>query len=98
MTTRDIIMDTLKAHKQELSLYGIRQVGLFGSYLRGEQNSKSDIDLLVDFEPENENFDNYMAVYDIFERLFINNKVEVVTKNGLSPYIGPKILKEVEYV
>jgi predicted nucleotidyltransferase len=39
-----------------------------------------------------------MAVYDIFESLFKNQKVEVVTKNGLSKYIGPKILKDVMYV
>jgi predicted nucleotidyltransferase len=45
-----------------------------------------------------ENFDNYMAVCDIFEQLFKNEKVEIVTKNGLSPYIGPKILNEVLYV
>jgi len=98
MTTKDNILNTLKAHKQEFSKFGIRNVGLFGSYLRGEQTPKSDIDLLIDFDPDQENFDNYMAVYDIFERLFKNEKVEVVTTNGLSPYIGPKILKEVLYV
>jgi hypothetical protein len=53
---------------------------------------------LIDFEPEKENFDNYMAVYDILEKLFNNQRVEIVTKNGLSPYIGPKILNEVKYV
>lgn len=98
MTTKDNILNTLKAHKQELSQLGIRKVGLFGSYLRNEQSPKSDIDLLIDFEPENENFDNFMAVYDLFELLFKNEHVEVVTTNGLSPYIGPKILKEVQYV
>jgi predicted nucleotidyltransferase len=39
-----------------------------------------------------------MAVCDLFEDLFKNEKVEVVTKNGLSKHIGPKILKEVLYV
>lgn len=39
-----------------------------------------------------------MAVYDIFEHLFKNTKIEVVTKNGLSQYIGPKILNNVLYV
>ena len=45
-----------------------------------------------------ENFDNYMAVCDLFEQLFKNEKVDIVTRNGLSPYIGPKILNEVVYV
>jgi predicted nucleotidyltransferase len=39
-----------------------------------------------------------MAVYDLFEKIFKNEKIEVVTKNGLSPHIGPKILEEVQYV
>ena len=39
-----------------------------------------------------------MAFYDLFEHIFKNEKIEVVTKNGLSPYIGPKILEEVQYV
>jgi predicted nucleotidyltransferase len=97
MTSKEIIFKTLQSNKLELKKHGIRNVGLFGSYIRNEQSSESDIDLLIDFEPEKENFDNYMAVYDLFEKIFKNEKIEVVTKNGLSPYIGPKILKEVQY-
>jgi len=98
MTTKENILKKLKANKLEFSKYGIRTIGLFGSYLRNEQSSESDIDLLIDFEPEKENFDNYMAVYDLFESLFKNEKIEIITKNGLSPYIGPRILSEVLYV
>ena len=98
MTTKENILATLKTNKSELSKFGVTNIGLFGSYLRNEQSDKSDIDLLMDFEPGKENCDNYMAVYDIFESLFKNQKVEVVTKNGLSKYIGPKILKDVMYV
>ena len=98
MTTKENIISTLKSHKPQLSKLGVQNIGLFGSYLRNEQSDKSDIDLLIDFEPEKENFDNYMAVYDIFENAFKNEKIEIVTKNGLSPYIGPKILKDVMYV
>ena len=98
MTTRENILTKLKAKKPALSKFGICNVGLFGSYLRNEQSSESDIDLLIDFDPDKESFDNYMAVYDIFEKLFKNEKIEIVTKNGLSPYIGPKILNEVIYV
>ena len=98
MTTKNNILNTLKTNKLKLKKFGIRSVGLFGSYIHEEQSSGSDIDLLIDFEPEKENFDNLMAVCDFFETIFKNEKVEVVTKNGLSPYIGPKILKEVQYV
>jgi len=98
MTTKENILAILKNHKTELSKYGVLNIGLFGSYSRNEQSAKSDIDLLIDFEPEKENFDNYMAVYDIFESLFKNEKIEIVTKNGLSKYIGPRILNDVMYV
>ena len=98
MTTKEKILAILKTHKSELSKYGVLNIGLFGSYLRNEQSTQSDIDLLIDFDPEKENFDNYMAVYDIFENLFKNERIEIVTKNGLSKYIGPRILNDVIYV
>ena len=98
MLTKDNILNALRTNKHKLRKFGIRNVGLFGSHINNEQSSESDIDLLIDFEPEKENFDNFMAVYDLFEHIFKNEKIEVVTKNGLSPYIGPKILDEVQYV
>ena len=64
----------LKEHKPELSKFGVSSICLFGSYLHSRQTSKSDIDLLIDFEPDKENFDNYLAVYDIFEGLFKNER------------------------
>jgi predicted nucleotidyltransferase len=98
MISRETILNLLKINKPKLSIFGIRKVGLFGSYSRDEQTNESDIDLLIEFEPEKENFDNLMSVYDFFEEIFKNQKIEIVTKNGLSPYIGPEILKEVQYV
>jgi len=98
MTTKESILSTIKSNQREISGYGIKDIGLFGSYVRDEQSENSDIDILIDFEPGKENFDNYMAAYDFIENLFQNERVEVVTKNGLSPYIGPKILNEVQYV
>lgn len=98
MTTKENILSILRAHKSDFSKYGVANVGLFGSYVHGRHTGSSDIDLLVDFYPDMENYDNYMAVYDIFEDLFKNEKVEIVTMNGLSKHIGPRILKDIEYV
>jgi predicted nucleotidyltransferase len=88
MATKEEILKTLKSNKLKLLSFGIRNVGLFGSYVRNEQSGESDIDLLIDFEPEKENYDNLMAAYDLFEEIFENEKIEVVTKNGLSPFNG----------
>ena len=75
----------------------MKNVGLYGSYVRDEQSVSSDIDLLIDFDPDYQKFDNYMALCDYLENLFQGERVEIVTRSGLSPYIGPKILKEVVY-
>jgi len=74
VSLKEYILSSLKAQKVELSKYGVHVVGLFGSYSRNEQTNQSNIDL--------ENFDKLMAVYDLFESLFENERVEVVTKNG----------------
>jgi len=80
MTTKENILYTIKAHKSEFLKFGGSSIGLFGSYLRNEQTVTSDIDLLIDVEPEKERFDNYMAFYDMVENLFKNEKIEIVTK------------------
>jgi hypothetical protein len=98
MTDKEYILSTLKSNKPKFEKLGVRRIGLFGSHLRDQQSKDSDIDILLDFEPSKENFDNYMDACDLFEELFKNEKVELVTRNGLSPYIGPKILQEVVYV
>ncbi|MBA7542522.1 hypothetical protein ES705_34845 [subsurface metagenome] len=98
MRTTDNIINTLRIHKADIYRLGVQNIGLFGSYARGEQSHNSDIDILIDFDPEKENFETFMKVCEYFEQLFKNEKVEVITRNGLSPYIGPEILKEVVYV
>lgn len=98
MLTTDYITSTIRAHKPDFLKLGIKNIGLFGSCARNEQSESSDIDIFIDFQPEKENFDNYMAIYDIFERIFKNNKVDIVTRNGLSPHIGPKILSETVFI
>lgn len=95
MKTRENILSTLQHYKADLSLLGVKYIGLFGSYARNEQSEQSDIDILIEFAQGKESYDNLMAVYDLIEQMFQDEKVEVVTKNGLSPYIGSSILNEV---
>ena len=96
MTTKECILTSLKSNKSKLEQSGVKHVGLFGSYVRDEQTHDSDF--LLDFEPGKKNFDNYLQACNLLENLFKNEKNEIITKNGLSPYIGPAILKEVVYV
>lgn len=94
---KETIFQLLAAHKQELLNYGVQEIGLFGSYVRNEAGKESDIDLLVDIAKEKKTFRNFMALSYYLEEL-LGKKVELVTKQSLSPYIGPHILKTVEYV
>ena len=98
MLDKTEILHILKEKKKELARFGVREIGLFGSYTKGLQHKNSDIDILIDFYPDQETFDNLMAIYDVLEDALSNHKVEIVTKNGLSKYIGTYILKETEYV
>lgn len=65
---------TIQHHKTELQHFGVNRIGLFGSYVRNEQTPRSDIDILVDFVPEKETYDSYMAVYDLLENLFTEKR------------------------
>ncbi len=98
MTSKEVILESLKEKKTDWAKLGIRNIGLFGSYIRNKQTPESDIDLLLDFEPDRETFDNLMEVCDLLQELFKGEKIEVLTVNGLSKYIGPAILNEVQYV
>ena len=98
MLSKESIKDGISSNSQLIRQYGISKIGLFGSYSKQEQKEESDIDILVDFQEDKETFDNFMAICDLLDNIFKGYKVEVVTIGGLSPYIGPHILKEVEYV
>ena len=92
------VMSRLSSLKTPLMAVGVSQLGLFGSTVRGENTSKSDIDILIDFKAGQETYLNFMDACNILQNAFGKIKLDVVTKKGLSPYIGEAILKEVEYV
>lgn len=93
---KELILELLRTHQNKLRALGVRQVGLFGSFARGEQNDQSDVDILVEFEPDKKTFDNFVQLAYWLEDL-LGRRVELVTPESLSPYLGPSILKEVEY-
>ena len=97
VSSKDDIVKRILEEREQLVFFGVVSIGLFGSFVRGDQNPLSDVDILVEFTPEKHTFDNFMEVSFFLEKL-LGRKVEVVTPEGLSPYIGPHILKEVERV
>lgn len=76
---------------------GVLRLGVFGSFARNEPQSESDIDLLVEFEPEKKTFDNFISLAYLIEDRS-GRETDLVTLEGMSPYIGPHIMKEVEFI
>ncbi len=97
VTTKENLIKRILEVRERLLFFGVCNIGLFGSFARGEQTPSSDIDILVEFAPEKHTFDNFMEVSFLLEKT-LERKVEIVTPEGLSPHIGPHILKEVERV
>ena len=97
VSNKSEILDILNKNKLRLSDYGVKRIGLFGSFVRGEQEDGSDVDLLVKFDQKKKNYHNFIGLIGLMEGL-LDRKVDLVTEESLSPYIGPYIKKEVEYV
>lgn len=95
--TKDHVVSLIQAQQDQIHAFGVKRLGLFGSFVRERQGRDSDVDVLVEFEPDQKTFDNFIHLAFFLEDLF-NRRVELVTSESLSPYIGPHILKEVEYV
>ncbi len=76
--------------------YGVKRIGFFGSFARGEHKGTSDIDVLVEFEKGAKTFDNYINLKFFLEEFF-EMKVDLIIIDALKPAIKDRILKEVKY-
>jgi predicted nucleotidyltransferase len=96
-TPAEDIKKILSAHKRELrKKYGIREIGIFGSYAREENKKNSDIDILVEIEKPM-GFFAFIGLERYLSEL-LGAKVDLVTKKALKPHIGRRILAEVIFV
>ncbi len=95
-TTKKNIFKILHHDQDKIRSLGVKRLGLFGSFIREEQNDDSDIDFLVEFEEGKKSFDNFIQLSFLLEQIF-KRHIELVTPEGVSPYIAPYILNEVEY-
>lgn len=87
----------ISQHRKELeNRFNVEKIGLFGSYVRGEESEESDLDILVEFKEPISLFE-FMELEEYLEEI-LKIKVDVVSKKGLNPYIGEQILNEVVYV
>lgn len=83
-------------HREVIRHFGVHKIGFFGSYVRGQQKADSDIDIVVDFEPDKLSFDSFMELTFYLEDL-LGTHVDVLTPDQISPYIMPYIRDEIMY-
>ncbi len=93
--TKEEIRNIIKSNPEILKKYKVKSIALFGSYVRNEQNANSDIDFLVEFSKDT--YYNFLNLISSLENLF-RKEVTVVSKEDLSPYLLPFILKEAEKI
>jgi len=89
------MLHTLRAHLPELrKRYGVRTLGVFGSYVRAEQRRRSDLDVLVEFDERPLTLIQFIELEHHLSDL-LGAKVDLVEKSALKPGIGQRILQEV---
>lgn len=86
----------LRSKKSEFKKFGVKKIGLFGSYGKNQQNDYSDIDVLVEFENGYKTFDNYMELKFFLEDKF-NKKVDLVIAKNIKEELKEEILGSVRY-
>jgi len=94
---KERIVRILSKNAEALRRFGVGRLGLFGSVVAGRAKAGSDIDILVTFKVGQETFANLIGLYRFLKDL-LKGDIDLVTAGGLSPYLGPRILKEVEYI
>ena len=87
----------LGAFEDEIRALGVIRLALFGSVLRGQTHADSDVDVLVQFAAGAKTYDRFFALSELIERC-LGRRVELVTTEALSPFIGPRIMAEAEDV
>jgi predicted nucleotidyltransferase len=91
--TLEEILQALRAHRHVLAeRYGVRRLGVFGSYARGEATPRSDLDLLVEFSTP-PGLLRFVELERYLSRL-LGVQVELVTPKALKPHIGKRVLQE----
>jgi predicted nucleotidyltransferase len=94
---RDDILATLRSHERELRHRGVAHAALFGSVARGDNTPSSDIDIMVEIEPNAPvGVWEYVGIKDYIADLF-EGPVDVVSSDGLKPYIRPAVTTDAIY-
>lgn len=94
LKSADEVLRGLSGNRKQIRAYGVKRIGLFGSYLRGNASKSSDIDIIVEFDRKS--FDSYMSLKFFLEDLF-GTRVDLVISDVIKPRLRHSILEQVKY-
>ena len=94
MTLQEVI-GIIEDNRSQINKFGVRRIGIFGSYTRDEQKPVSDVDLIVEFD--HKTFDNYMELKLFLERL-LGLSVDLVTAESIKPRLRQSICESAVHV
>lgn len=94
---REQTIERLADCQDEVRALGVARLALFGSVLRGQARADSDVDVLVQFAPGTKSYAKFLALSELLEAR-LGRRVELVTTEALSPFIGPRIVAEAQDV
>ena len=94
---KDQILMMIQNNQKNIGAFGVSRIGLFGSFVRNEQNEESDIDLIVQFEQGEKSYMKFINLSDYLEKL-LDKRVDLLTEKALNPYMKSRIEKEAVYV
>jgi len=98
VNTKKELLNILYTHKERIRSYGVKNLSLFGSFAKDIQiNNESDVDFFVEFEAGKKTFDNFIDLNFFLEDI-TGRKVELLTQQSLSKFIGPHIVNQLEHV
>lgn len=95
--TREQAIERLIASERDIRALGVQRLALFGSVARDQARFDGDVDLLVQFFPGAKTCTRFLALSALLEAR-LGRKVELVTTESLSPFLGPHILAEAKDV
>ncbi|MHC1590850.1 MAG: nucleotidyltransferase family protein [Candidatus Helarchaeales archaeon] len=100
MLTKEEILKKLRENKEKLKNFGVKKIGIFGSFMRGEANRKSDIDIVVEFDRGKAIFKNVSGLLDFLEEIF-GREVDLLTPDGVESirlkHVKEEIKRGIEY-
>jgi uncharacterized protein len=96
VSTKAEVMQVIRNNLDNFKLFGVVEVGLFGSFVREEATDQSDIDLLVNLQEYD--YYNFFNLHEFAESLFVKRTVDIITEGSITEDNGRSICREVEYV